>query len=148
MIFVVKAVLPLVAASVLLLVGREALVVATTAHQAASRHATASTPRSPAPTGSMSAYEAGLFAWIDAIVADARSGRYFSNDFEDSYSAGAESALVQGMALGPVGEKPSDEMLSCMLSYFESTVRAHDAFPRLQRLRSKATANCLKLDVT
>jgi hypothetical protein len=36
--------------------------------------------------------------WITAIVADAHSGRYFSNRFGDTYPKAAEIGIVRGMA--------------------------------------------------
>jgi hypothetical protein len=96
----------------------------------------------------MSAYEAAWIARITAVIADAHSGRYFTNDFEHTYSAGMESSIVMGMDTYPVGKKPTDEMLACMLSYVESTTRGNDAFPMDgDKVGVKATANCSRLGV-
>ena len=58
---------------------------------------------------------------ISAIVADAHSGKYFSNTFEDSYPKAAEIGMVTGMARTTDGDPTvSDEVLACSLSYIET----------------------------
>jgi hypothetical protein len=58
---------------------------------------------------------------ISAIVADAHSGKYFSNTFEDSYPKAAEIGMVTGMARTTDGDPTvSDELLACSLSYIET----------------------------
>jgi hypothetical protein len=59
---------------------------------------------------------------ISAIVADAHSGRYFSNDFEDTYPEDQERGVVRGMmkTMERVGPAATDTALACMLSYFET----------------------------
>jgi hypothetical protein len=58
---------------------------------------------------------------ISAIVADAHSGKYFANTFEDSYPKAAEIGMVTGMARTTDGDPTvSDEVLACSLSYIET----------------------------
>jgi hypothetical protein len=58
---------------------------------------------------------------ISAIVADAHSGKYFSNKFEDSYPKAAEIGIVTGMAGTTEGDLTvSDALLACSLSYIET----------------------------
>ena len=58
---------------------------------------------------------------ISAIVADAHSGTYFSNKFEDSYPNAAEMGIVTGMARATEGDPTvSDALLACSLSYIET----------------------------
>ena len=58
---------------------------------------------------------------ISAIVADAHSGAYFSNNFEDSYPKAAEIGLVTGMARTTDGDPAvTDALLACSLSYIET----------------------------
>ena len=58
---------------------------------------------------------------ITAIVADAHSGRYFSNKFGDTYPKAAEIGIVRGMAT-TTDSNPnvSDALLACSLSYIET----------------------------
>ena len=56
-----------------------------------------------------------------AIVADAHSGRYFSNTFRDTYPKAAEIGMVTGMARTTDGDpNVSDALLACSLSYIET----------------------------
>lgn len=58
---------------------------------------------------------------ITAIVADAHSGRYFSNQFGDTYPKAAEIGIVRGMATTTDGNpNVSDALLACSLSYIET----------------------------
>lgn len=58
---------------------------------------------------------------ISAIVADAHSGTYFSNKFEDSYPKTAEIGIVTGMARTTENDPTvSDALLACSLSYIET----------------------------
>ena len=58
---------------------------------------------------------------ISAIVADAHSGKYFSNKFEDSYPKAAEIGIVTGMARTTEADPTvSDALLACSLSYIET----------------------------
>jgi hypothetical protein len=58
---------------------------------------------------------------ISSIVADAHSGKYFSNKFEDSYPKAAEIGIVTGMARTTEGDPAvSDALLACSLSYIET----------------------------
>jgi hypothetical protein len=60
---------------------------------------------------------------ISAIVADAHSGKYFSNKFEDSYPKAAEIGMMKGM-IRATDDDPtmSDALLACSLSYIETHV--------------------------
>ena len=56
-----------------------------------------------------------------AIIADAHSGKYFSNKFEDSYPKAVEIALVTGLATASDGNPTvTDGVLACALSYIET----------------------------
>jgi hypothetical protein len=58
---------------------------------------------------------------ISAIVADAHSGTYFSNKFEDSYPKAAEIGMMKGMIRAAAGDPTvSDALLACSLSYLET----------------------------
>src|SRR5262245_12867408 len=58
---------------------------------------------------------------ISSIVADAHSGKYFSNKFEDSYPKAAEIGIVTGMARTTEDDPTvSDALLACSLSYIET----------------------------
>lgn len=58
---------------------------------------------------------------ISAIVADAHSGEYFSNRYEDSYPKAAELGIVTGMARTTDGDSAvTDALLACSLSYIET----------------------------
>lgn len=58
---------------------------------------------------------------ILAIIADAHSGKYFSNKFEDSYPRAVEIALVTGLATASDGNPTvTDGVLACALSYIET----------------------------
>jgi hypothetical protein len=60
---------------------------------------------------------------ISAIVADAHSGKYFSNKFEDSYPKAAEIGMMKGMIRATEGDPTmSDALLACSLSYVETHV--------------------------
>ena len=62
--------------------------------------------------------EPGRFS---SIVADAHSGAYFSNKFEDSYPRAAEIGIVTGMARTTDGDPTvTDALLACSLSYIET----------------------------
>jgi hypothetical protein len=85
---------------------------------------------------------------ISAIVADAHSGKYFANTFEDSYPKGAEIALVTGMAGTTEGDPTvSDELLACSLSYIETHIPLTELLKKDQksaeRLGVKAGIACL-----
>jgi hypothetical protein len=56
-----------------------------------------------------------------AIIADAHSGKYFSNDFRDSYPSGAEVAIVTA-AIKSSRRDPTitDALVACRLSYMLS----------------------------
>jgi hypothetical protein len=115
---------------------------------------TAQTSEGDSSGESMTAYEAELSAWITAIISDAHSGHYFANDFEDTYSTAMEWSLVQGMGnmgvtyAASADNKLTDEMLTCMLSYVETTIRGRDAFPfDGTKVQPKATAHCTRLDI-
>ena len=58
-----------------------------------------------------------------AIIADAHSGKYFSNRFEDTYPKQVEVAMVMGM-IGQTDSDPlvTDALLACTLSYVETHV--------------------------
>jgi hypothetical protein len=72
---------------------------------------------------------------ISAIVADAHSGTYFSNKFEDSYPRTAEIGIVTGMARGTEGDPTvSDALLACSLSYIET----HMPFMKLVKMDPKS----------
>jgi hypothetical protein len=87
---------------------------------------------------------------ISAIVADAHSGRYFSNDFEDTYPDVQERGIVKGMmkTMERVGPATTDAALACMLSYFETERSFTDAVSgtrtELRRLGLKAATACVK----
>jgi hypothetical protein len=58
---------------------------------------------------------------ILAIVADAHSGKYFSNDFEDSYPSGAEVAIVRAAIRSSRGYPAiTDALIACRLSHMLS----------------------------
>jgi hypothetical protein len=58
---------------------------------------------------------------ISAIVADAHSGKYFSNKFGDSYPKAAEIGMMKGMIRATDGDPTvSDALLACSLSYVET----------------------------
>ncbi len=60
---------------------------------------------------------------ISAIVADAHSGKYFANKFEDSYPKAAEIGMMKGMIRATDGDPTmSDALLACSLSYVETHV--------------------------
>jgi len=72
---------------------------------------------------------------ISAIVADAHSGKYFANTFEDSYPKAAEIGMVTGMARTTDGDPTvSDELLACSLSYIET----HMSFTELLKKDPKS----------
>lgn len=87
---------------------------------------------------------------ISAIVADAHSGRYFSNDFEDTYPEDQERGVVRGMmkTMERVGPAATDTALACMLSYFETersfTDLVRGTRTELRRLGLKAATACVK----
>lgn len=58
-----------------------------------------------------------------AIIAEAHSGKYFSNRFEDTYPKQVEVAMVMGM-IGETDSDPlvTDALLACTLSYVETHV--------------------------
>ena len=58
-----------------------------------------------------------------AIIAEAHSGKYFSNRFEDTYPKQVEVAMVIGM-IGETDSDPlvTDALLACTLSYVETHV--------------------------
>jgi hypothetical protein len=63
---------------------------------------------------------------IPAIVADAHSGKYFANTFEDSYPKAAEIGMVTGMARTTDGDPTvTDALLACSLSYIETHMSFH-----------------------
>jgi hypothetical protein len=70
---------------------------------------------------------------ILAIIADAHSGKYFSNEFQDTYSKAAEMAMVKGMILriddDPITTEP---LLACTLSFVETHVSSHQVLSHPQ----------------
>ena len=85
---------------------------------------------------------------ISAIVADAHSGKYFSNTFEDSYPKAAEIGMVTGMARTTDGDPTvSDELLACSLSYIETHMSLTELLKKDQksaeRIGVKAGIACL-----
>jgi hypothetical protein len=87
-------------------------------------------------------------ARISAIVADAHSGKYFSNKFEDSYPKAAEIALVTGMARTTDSEPTvTDAVLACTLSYIETHMSSMELFKKdpksAERIGVKAGFACL-----
>jgi hypothetical protein len=85
---------------------------------------------------------------ISAIVADAHSGRYFANTFEDSYPKAAEIGMVTGMAGTTDGDPAvSDELLACSLSYIETHMSLTELLKKDQksaeRIGVKAGIACL-----
>ena len=73
---------------------------------------------------------------ILAIVADAHSGKYFSNRFRDTYPKAAVIGMVSGMARSTDGDpKVSDVLLACSLSYIET----HLSFTELMTKDPKST---------
>ena len=87
---------------------------------------------------------------ISAIVADAHSGRYFLNDFEDTYPNDQERGIVKGMmkTMERVGPAATDTALACMLSYIETersfTDLVRGTRTELRRLGLKAATACVK----
>jgi pimeloyl-ACP methyl ester carboxylesterase len=58
---------------------------------------------------------------IFAIIADAHSGKYFSNDFQDSYPSGAEVAIVRAAIRSSRGYPTiTDALIACRLSHMLS----------------------------
>jgi pimeloyl-ACP methyl ester carboxylesterase len=58
---------------------------------------------------------------ILAIIADAHSGKYFSNDFQDSYPSGAEVAIVRAAIRSSRGYPAiTDALIACRLSHMLS----------------------------
>ena len=58
---------------------------------------------------------------ILAIIADAQSGKYFSNDFQDSYPSGAEAALVRAAIRSSRGDPMiTGALIACRLSHMLS----------------------------
>jgi hypothetical protein len=85
---------------------------------------------------------------ISAIVADAHSGKYFANTFEDSYPKAAEIGMVTGMARTTDGDPTvSDEVLACSLSYIETNMPLTELLKMdqksAQKLGVKAGIACL-----
>jgi hypothetical protein len=85
---------------------------------------------------------------ISAIVADAHSGKYFANTFEDSYPKAAEIGMVTGMARTTDGDPTvSDEVLACSLSYIETHMPLTELLKMdqksAQKLGVKAGIACL-----
>jgi hypothetical protein len=75
---------------------------------------------------------------ISAIVADAHSGKYFANTFEDSYPKAAEIGMVTGMARTTDGDPTvSDELLACSLSYIETHMSLTELLKKDQRSARK-----------
>ena len=73
---------------------------------------------------------------ILAIVADAHSGKYFSNKFRDTYPKAAVIGMVTGMARSTDGDpNVSDVLLACSLSYIET----HLSFTELMTKDPKST---------
>jgi hypothetical protein len=65
-------------------------------------------------------------AHVAAILEDAHSGRYFSNDRSDTYEPQFEYGMVRGMLASPSAETLSDEMVACVVSYIETNVSSGD----------------------
>jgi hypothetical protein len=62
---------------------------------------------------------------VSTIISDAHSGRYFSNEYEDTYPRMMEAGMVAGMILAAADDKQlssviTDEFLACSLSYVET----------------------------
>jgi hypothetical protein len=58
---------------------------------------------------------------ISAIVADAHSGKYFSNDLQDSYPSGVEVAIVRAAIRSSRGDSTiTDALIACRLSHILS----------------------------
>lgn len=117
--------------------------------RAGSTHAPTVDDDSPAPTPSPvgTTDRAGR---IQTIISDAHSGRYFANDFADTYPAAFERGIVKGMTWSPDSKLMSDEFLACMLSYIESYVSADDLVvsrSMVERFGRKAAIGCIKLGV-
>jgi hypothetical protein len=75
---------------------------------------------------------------ISAIVADAHSGKYFANTFEDSYPKAAEIGMVTGMARTTDGDPTvSDELLACSLSYIETHMSLTELLKKDQKSAEK-----------
>jgi hypothetical protein len=75
---------------------------------------------------------------ISAIVADAHSGKYFANTFEDSYPKAAEIGMVTGMARTTDGDPTvSDELLACSLSYIETHMSLTELLKQDQKSAEK-----------
>jgi hypothetical protein len=85
---------------------------------------------------------------ISAIVADAHSGRYFSNKFEDTYPKAVEIALVTGMARTTADNLTvTDAVLACSLSYLETHLSSMELIKRdpksTEKIGVKAGFACL-----
>jgi hypothetical protein len=85
---------------------------------------------------------------ISAIVADAHSGKYFSNKFEDSYPKAVEIALVKGMIRATDGNpNVTDGALACALSYIETHLSSMELIKKgpksTERIGVKAGFACL-----
>lgn len=107
-------------------------------------------PATPAPAASSSPSGPGSRqARVKAIIANAHSGRYFSNDFQVTYPPMFERQFVIG-AMGSAPKSMSDEYLACTLSYVETNHRASDLISymkdkaTLARLGLKAAAACIQ----
>jgi hypothetical protein len=85
---------------------------------------------------------------ILAIVADAHSGKYFSNKFEDSYPKAVEIALVTGLARTTDGNPTvTDGVLACTLSYIETHLSSMELIKKdpksTEKIGVKAGFACL-----
>jgi len=84
-----------------------------------------------------------------AIIADAHSGKYFSNDFQDTYPKSAEMGMVQGMIWKAGGDPTvtvTDPLLACTLSFVETHLTFREAFRQPQsakRIGMRAGFACL-----
>jgi hypothetical protein len=84
-------------------------------------------------------------ARIDAIVRDAHSGRYFSNDHAESYPALFETGFVKG-GLKTQPDMP-DRAAACMLSYVETKWSFSALMKRMDEVKQIGTAaglHCVK----
>lgn len=86
---------------------------------------------------------------ILAIIADAHSGKYFSNEFQDTYPKSAEMGMVQGMIWKADGDPTvtvTDPLLACTLSFVETHLTFREAFRQPQsakRIGIRAGFACL-----
>ena len=63
---------------------------------------------------------------VAAILDDAHSGRYFTNDLRDTYDPSFEYGMVRGILSSPSAGVLSDRMVACVVSYIETNVSSGD----------------------